>query len=94
VLAALRAFGAPLIDLTREDLSRPDIVFQIGLAPVRIDLLTSISGVEFDAAWSRRMPLEIEGHQVACIGREDLLANKRAAGRPQDLADVALLEKA
>jgi hypothetical protein len=92
VLAALRAFGAPLHDLTPSDLTRPDTVFQIGVVPSRIDILTSISGVDFDDAWPRRMPLAVEGLSVACIGRDDLLANKRAAGRPQDLADIARLE--
>ena len=93
VLAALRTFGAPLFDLEAEDLTRPGTVFQIGMVPCRIDILTSISGVAFDAAWERRMPLRIEGLSVACIGRADLLANKRAAGRPKDLADVATLEE-
>ena len=92
VLTALRSFGAPLHDLTLEDLTGPDTVFQIGVVPCRIDILTSISGVEFDAAWPRRKELEIEGLSAACIGREDLITNKRAAGRPQDLADVARLE--
>lgn len=92
VLAALRAFGAPLFDLTNEDLIREGTVFQIGLVPCRIDILSSISGVAFEAAWPRRLPLEIDGLSVACIGRDDLLTNKRAVGRPQDLADVARLE--
>ena len=55
--------------------------------------MTSISGVAFDAAWERWMPLRIEGLSVACIGRADLLAKKRTAGRPKDLADVATLEE-
>ena len=55
--------------------------------------MTSISGVAFDTAWERRMPLRIEGLSVACIGRADLLAKKRTAGRPKDLADVATLEE-
>ena len=94
VLSALGSFGAPLHDLTRDDLSRPDTVFQIGVAPCRIDLLTSISGgIDFEGAWQRRKALEIEGLRLACIGREDLIANKRACGRPQDLADVARLER-
>ncbi len=94
VLAALRVFGAPLHDLTRDDLLRPDTVFQIGVVPCRIDILTTISGIEFDDAWPGRLPLALEDLSVACIGRDDLLANKRAAGRPQDLADVARLEQA
>ena len=92
VLIALRNFGAPLFDLTAADLARADTVFQIGIVPCRIDILTSISGVEFDEAWTRRMSIEVEGLPVACIGRADLMTNKRAAGRPQDLADVARLE--
>jgi hypothetical protein len=95
VLLALRTFGAPLQDLTRDDLSRLDTVFQIGVAPCRIDLLTSISGgIDFEGAWQRRETLGIEGLRLACIGRKDLIANKRACGRPQDLADVARLERA
>jgi hypothetical protein len=94
VLAALRSFGAPVHDLTREDLSRPDTVFQIGVVPRRIDLLTSLSGdIDFASAWQRRRAFEVGGLTVACIGREDLIANKRACGRPQDLADVARLER-
>ena len=94
VLSALRSFGAPLQDLTRDDLSKPDTVFQIGVAPCRVDLLTSISGgIDFDGAWQRRKAIEIEGMHLACIGRDDLIANKRACGRPQDLADVARLER-
>ena len=92
VLAALRVFGAPLFDLTREDLCKGDTVFQIGVVPSRIDLLTSISGVLFETAWRRRLSLDIDGLAVACIGLEDLLTNKRATGRARDLADVELLE--
>jgi hypothetical protein len=93
VMAALRSFGAPLHDLALEDLTRPDTVFQIGVVPCRIDILTGISGVEFDSAWARRLPIEVEGLSIACVGREDLIANKRAVGRPQDLADIRRLEK-
>ena len=93
-LGALRAFGAPLHDLSRDDLARPDTVFQIGVVPCRIDLLTSISGgIDFERAWQRRKTLDIEGLRLGCIGREDLIANKRACGRPQDLADIARLER-
>ena len=92
VWTALQAFGAPLFDLTREDLSTPGVVFQIGLPPCRIDILTTISGVSFDEAWPRRGVFAIEGRNLPFIGREDLLANKRAAGRPKDLVDLAFLE--
>lgn len=92
VLAALRAFGAPLFDLTLEDLSQPGIVFQMGLPPARIDLLTGISGVTFDEAWPTRLTAAVSGMEVPFIGRAELIRNKRAAARPKDLADVAALE--
>jgi len=90
--AALGAFGAPLRDLTVNDLVSPDVVFQIGVAPARIDILTSVSGVRFDEAWPDRLMVRIETLDVPVIGRDALIRNKRAAGRPRDLADVAELE--
>ena len=92
VWQALAGFGAPLGDLTRADLSTPEIVFQIGQPPCRIDLLTSIDGVEFDDAWRTRITVQIDGISVPVLGRAELLVNKRATGRAQDLADVAWLE--
>ncbi|MCI0335363.1 MAG: hypothetical protein L0228_19315 [Planctomycetes bacterium] len=94
VWAALERFGAPRRKLTREDLRTPDTVFQIGVAPNRIDILTSITGVEFDEAWQHRKQTQINGISVSVIGREQLLRNKRAVGRPKDLADAAWLEEA
>ena len=91
VLAALRTFGAPLFDLTESDLCAPDTVFQIGLPPSRIDILTGISGVVFDDAWDRRMDVEVGDLRVATIGRSDFIANKKASGRPKDLLDLELL---
>ena len=92
VMAALRAFGAPLTNLTIDDLTTPDLVFQIGVVPSRVDILTTISGISFDDAWTRRMVLAIEGVQVPVLGRDDFIANKRASGRPKDLVDVDSLE--
>jgi len=92
VWQALVTFGAPLHDLTRADLIAPDVVFQIGVVPCRIDILTSVSGVAFDEAWTSRMTVEIEGQEVSVLGRGALLKNKRSAGRPKDLADAAWLE--
>lgn len=92
VWRALREFGAPLHDLTRADLAAPGIVFQIGVVPRRIDILTEISGVEFAAAWPRRYPAPFDGLVCPVIGLEDLLVNKRATGRTKDLADAELLE--
>lgn len=77
--------------ITPEDFSTPDVVFQIGVAPQRIDILTSISGVEFDAAWPNRLTTDLNGIQALIIGREDLLHNKVATGRPKDLLDVEIL---
>lgn len=94
VWTALASFGAPLVDLTVADLSNPGIVFQMGLPPSRIDILTGISGVSFDEAWPRRMMATVAGQELPFLGKEDLLANKRAAGRPKDLADVAALADA
>lgn len=91
VLRALRSFGAPLLDLTRDDLLRPDTVFQIGVAPTRIDLLTGVSGLTFDEAWPSRISVTLEGLPVPVIGFDELLRNKEASGRPQDLADAAWL---
>jgi hypothetical protein len=92
VWTALARFGAPLGDLTKGDLATPEIVFQIGQPPCRIDVLTAIDGITFDEAWPRRLTIAIEDLEVPVLGREDLLANKRATARPQDLADVAWLE--
>lgn len=93
VHAALRAFGAPLHDLTLEDLAHPDVVFQIGLPPRRIDILTSITGVAFDDAWAGRAEVTYGPVRCFAIGREALIRNKLALGRPKDLLDVELLRR-
>ena len=92
VLRALRRFGAPLFDLSHEDLIKNDTVFQIGLPPARIDLLTGVSGLTFDEAWPARLNARVEEHDVSVIGFDHLLKNKRATGRAKDMADVAWLE--
>ncbi len=92
VLAALRAFGAPLAGLREEDLAAKGQGFRMGTPPFRIELLTEISGVEFEEAWGRRTPSQAGSVPLFVIGREDLLRNKRAAGRTRDLADVEALE--
>jgi hypothetical protein len=94
VWTALDAFGAPRRKLTKEDLCTPDNIYQIGVAPYRIDIVTSITGVDFDDAWKNRKQTQLEGIDVAVLSRDDLLKNKRATGRPKDLIDVAWLEKA
>lgn len=94
VLVALRKFGAPLFDLSVEDLTRPDTVFQIGVPPSRVDILSGISGVDFDVAWDRRTEVAVAGLSLCVLSREDFVANKRASGRPKDLIDLALLDEA
>jgi hypothetical protein len=95
VVQALRTFGAPLEShgVTQADFEKPGNVYQIGLPPRRIDLLTEISGITFDEAWHSRMEAQLGGRTVAVIGREALLRNKRATGRPKDLLDVRWLEQ-
>lgn len=92
-LRALAAFGAPLADLTIEDLTRPDTVFQMGLPPARIDILSGITGVDFDQAWARRVPVVVDGHALSVLSKADFIANKTALGRPRDLADMAMLDE-
>jgi len=89
---ALAAFGAPLQDLTEADLIQPDLVFQIGVAPLRIDVLTGIDAVSFEDAWANRAISEFMGQKVPVLCIADLIRNKRAVGRTQDLADVEWLE--
>ena len=95
VLKALRAFGAPIDShgITQADFERPGAVYQIGLPPRRIDLLTEISGVTYNEAWQSRLQTVLAGRSVAVLGRECLLRNKRATGRDKDVADALWLEK-
>lgn len=92
VRSALARFGAPLTDLTERDLITPGTVFQIGVAPNRIDVLTSIDAVTFDEACAARTTTRIEDLDVPVLARHHLIQNKKATGRPQDLADVARLD--
>jgi predicted nucleotidyltransferase len=91
VLASLSDFGlSPPLEAARfED---PALLLAMGKPPFRIDILTDIPGVTFDEAWERRGSVELDGVNIPLIALSDLLANKRAVGRPQDLADVAELE--
>ena len=95
VVSALHAFGAPLTQhgVTEADFARPGTVYQMGLPPRRIDVLTQISGVDFADAWRERSLVTLRGAPVSFLGRASLLMNKRAAARPKDLLDVELLER-
>lgn len=94
VFDALRTFGAPLENhgVLPRDFETPDTVYQIGIPPRRIDVLTSVSGVTFESAWPDRVEVEIAGARVPFIGRSALISNKRASGREKDVIDLRLLE--
>lgn len=91
VFRALERFGAPVANLRVKDLHTPGIIFQIGVEPNRIDVLTEVDGVDFAEAWERRAPGRLGRCDVAYLSVKDLITNKRRVGRPQDLLDVAKL---
>ena len=93
VIRAIEAFGAPLQDLSEQDLTQPGTIFQIGVEPLRIDIITSIDGVEFSAAWPDRVMSRFEHEPVPVLSKRRLIQNKQASGRLQDLADVERLEQ-
>lgn len=92
VLAALAAFGAPSNIASKADLLDPQVIVQIGVEPVRVDIVTDISGVEFDEAYAARVSIEVDGLPMQILGRAQLIANKRASGRKKDLLDAEWLE--
>jgi len=91
VLRALQRFGAPLHNLTKEDLQNDETIFQIGVAPRRIDIITAASGLQFEDTYARSLSVNIEGIEVHIPSLDDLICNKRAVGRT-DLADAEALE--
>jgi len=92
VLRALRRYGAYLGDLTAQDLQKEETVFQIGVAPRRIDIMTTASGLQFDDAFNNSISLDIDGIPVHVPSINDLIRNKKAVGRTKDLADIEALE--
>jgi len=97
VCAALAKFGAPLAGLTEQDFIDPDAFFRLGRAPVMVEIFPAIKGVDFDRAWEKRVETIIDedsGLTAFLISRDDLIAAKIAAARPQDLADLDALRKA
>ena len=93
VYNALREFGAPLKGLTPKDFSEEGFFFQMGIPPVRVDVLMGIPGIQFDECWKRRVEVDFEGLKVIFISKQDLIISKRVAGRPQDLIDADLLSQ-
>jgi predicted nucleotidyltransferase len=96
VFRALAEFGAPIAGMTPEDFNdKPTSVFQMGVPPARIDILQGIEGVDFDQAWPKRVDEVLAGQVLAhIISRDDLITNKLAVGRLQDLADVEKIREA
>ncbi len=92
LMAALADFGAPIEQISEADFSRPGIVYQIGVAPGRIDILTQLTGLTFEEAWAGRVRHPFGEVEADIIGREAFLRNKRATGRLKDLADIEGLE--
>ena len=93
VLQSLTRFGSPLFDLSEKDLTRKGVVFQIGVAPRRIDIITAIDGVEFQAAYANKLTLSIEGLDTPVLSFEDLIKNKESTGREKDSLDAKMLKK-
>jgi len=93
VYSSMAVFGAPLHEIEEATFTIPDVIFQIGVAPRRIDIITKISGVEFDDAYKNRQIVEIEGLSIPILSLEDLIKNKRATGRDKDRLDADLLEQ-
>jgi hypothetical protein len=91
LLQALAEFGFGSLDLTVDDFNSPGHVIQLGNAPARIDILTSLTGVNFDECWENRISVEVEDLFYPVISLSDLKLNKRALGRYQDLADLEAL---
>ena len=92
--AALLRFGVPEEIVENLRTARPDEIVWMGRVPARVDFLQTVPGLEFQAAWARRVTADVAGVLVPFVGRDDLVVNKRIVGRPQDLRDVRALERA
>jgi predicted nucleotidyltransferase len=92
-IAALKKFGAPIDNISERDFQDDNFVFQIGVAPRRIDILTAVDGLDFSSAYDNADTVQIDGLDIKVLSKQDLIKNKRASGRTKDLADVEVLEK-
>lgn len=92
LIRALNKFGAPVSKINVSDFTEPDIVFQIGVAPRRIDFLTSIDGVSFDEATKDKLTVKINNIEIPVISVENLIKNKKATARPKDLLDLEIIK--
>ncbi len=94
VYMALKEFGAPLENLTSDDFTNKDYFYQMGRPPLRVDIMMSIPGIEFDQAWTNRKAVELDDLKIHFISRSDLIRSKEASARPQDKIDADNLRKA
>jgi hypothetical protein len=92
LLSALESFGFAVAELTPAGVADRRKILQMGIPPVQIHVMSAISGVEWDEAWADRVAAPLGTHAVALLGRRTFIQNKRAAGRPKDLADIDALE--
>jgi hypothetical protein len=92
VMRALAEFGAPMAEISEADFSEPGVVYQIGVPPGRIDILTTLTGLTFEEAWQGRVRQDVGGVEADFIGREAFIKNKRATGRARDLGDIEGME--
>ena len=92
-MRAIQAFGAPLMGLTEADFHKPGMVFQIGTEPQRIDIISAADGLDYADASRRAVIMKVDGLELKVISIDDLIVNKRASGRPKDIADALALEK-
>ena len=93
IYAALKEFGAPLKDISEHDFTRQGMVYQIGVAPVRIDIIMGITGIRFDMAWKKRTRSKYGNVHINIIGLKDLISSKRKTNRAQDRLDLERLVK-
>ena len=94
IFAALKEFGAPLKNLTSRDFAQKGYFYQMGRPPIRVDIMMSIPGIEFDEAWKNREVVEVDDLKILFISRSDLIRAKEASARPQDKIDIDKLKKA
>jgi len=94
VYAALKEFGAPLENLTSDDFTQKGYFYQMGRPPIRVDIMMSIPGIEFDEAWEKREVVELDDLEILFISRSDLIRAKEASARPQDKIDIDKLKEA
>ena len=93
VMRAIKAFGAPLQGLSEDDFHRPRMVFQIGVEPQRIDIISAVDGLDYADASNRAVKMNVDRYEIKVLSLDDLIINTRSSGRPKDIADALILEK-